>query len=202
MANLFRLPDWITGIIAGVLGFLAKTAYDTIITKRKNKKLAITKLKEFADLLKLGKSIFHDQIILRNRLYNSFPNHNEDCSGYSSFFLSLYDTMNENQKETFHLIRGITENSIFSLNQSLNNWVTENSSYTLTTKKSTIVDQFEKDSNQLKEHLSLWFAKFNSLFKNNPKYCLVYLGDEENHGTEFPPTIEKSISEMIDFLQN
>ena len=201
MKNLFELPDWISGMIAGILGFLAKAIYDNTINKKNNRISARSKLKEFENILKVGKSVFHDQTVLRNRLYNSLSDNNEYFNnGYNEGFSKLYDTMNENQMETFQLIRGITENSIYILNDSLTQWMNKNETYSLTTKKSPIVDQFDKDIHSLKEHLLLWFSKFNSVFKNNPKYCLVYLGDEKSDGVKFPPTIEDSVAKMINFL--
>lgn len=60
MKNLFELPDWVRGMITGVLGFLAKVIYDNIINKKKTKLSAISKLKEFENLLKVGKSVYQD----------------------------------------------------------------------------------------------------------------------------------------------
>jgi len=201
MKNILELPSWITEMIAAVLGFLARTIYDTIVNKKKIRISTVNRLKEFENLLKIGQSIFHDQMILVRRLYKSLSdNHELFKNGYSEGFLKSYDQMNEEQKEIFEFIRGITENSIYSLNDKLNQWADKNEMYTLTTKKSTIADEFDKDIHTLREHLQLWFAKYNSIFKNNPKYCLVFLGDENSHGVAFPQSIRDSVKKMIDFV--
>jgi len=43
----------------------------------------------------------------------------------------------------------------------------------------------------------MWNAKFNSIFQNNPKHCLVYIHDERGIGPKFPSGIDQRISQII-----
>ncbi len=47
----------------------------------------------------------------------------------------------------------------------------------------------------LRQHLIIWLAKFEGVFKRVPSMCLVYVGVEENAG--FPPRIEAELAHYL-----
>lgn len=203
-----KIPNWITdvfaAIIIGCLGFLAKTIVEKIKSTKVFKKERIEKLSQFKRHLDLSKSIFDNQYNLRDRLWKSLKESYSDDyfkNGFNTGFEKLNDQMTDSQKEDFQLIRGITKDSIKTTNEILFQFANENTSKSLNLRNTEAAINFDDDMRKLKEHLSIWNAKYNSIFLNNPKHCLVYIHDEKRQGPEFPKGIEQRIEQLIQEYQ-
>lgn len=204
-----NLPSWITdlvgAIIIGSLGYFSRSIIDKINGNKSFKKERIEKLNQFKNHLDLSKFIFDNQCILRNRLWKSLRERfttevkefEEKELGYNSGLEQLFDKMTGSEKEDFQMIRGITEESMKKANDLLLKFAEENSSNSLNITNEKTVLSFDNDMRDLKNHLNMWNAKFNSIFQNNPKHCLVYIHDERSIGPKFPSGIDQRISQII-----
>ena len=104
---------------------------------------------------------------------------------HDELFAALYPTMNEEEVYLFRLMRGITENTLFSYNNSIVQLLDKYPEFY------TDVPEILK----LHDHLNFWLAKYNSVFKDRDDMCLVYVGLKDEK--PFPKGIRRIIKEKI-----
>lgn len=162
---------------------------------------ALDKLLDLRKLLNLSWDTFLSHNEQRNKLHRTiYQNHADQIptyKGYDDLFNKIYDTMNDEERELFDYIRGVTKSSIRHFNKRLLEWVENNDPRKFIPDPSPAIDAFESDLHWLELHLNLWFAKYENVFLTDPKRSLVYLGDEKGHGKKFPPTLNNSLDAII-----
>lgn len=121
--------------------------------------------------------------------------------GYNDLFSQLYIQMNTEEMELFRIIRGITEESIFRLNNKLQTWVENNPIYKILPTPTPSTDMLEEELLQLKIHFNSWFPKYFSVFLDDEKQALVYLNDEKKQGSKFPRHLKPVITQVIGELE-
>ncbi|HEU4718551.1 MAG TPA: hypothetical protein VFU15_11990 [Bacteroidia bacterium] len=198
MQSLTSLPDWITALIGGFVTFAAKTAYDKFAKRKENKENELEKLHQLQEILREGKSTLHSQNYLRARLNRSLEERfDRGGLGYNQFFAKHFSELTPEEKTLFDLIRGISENSMYSANKRLLEWANAQAGMFAMKTGDAALNDFRKDLSEMKDHLVIWMDKYSSIFKKDPAQCLVYLKDEEAHGKGFPQRIEVSLATLI-----
>lgn len=195
------LPSWIseaigTGVTA-LLGFLMKYGWDYCQERKELQRERIKKLESLKGLLEEGGNLFRMQNKLVRKLAKDMQQRlglssKETINGYEAFFSEYYDQMTESERDTHHVIRGTTLNSINIVNQETLKWLKEDKEFKINSVKyirDTFGDSLSKELNQLELHLNLWRDKY-TVWMENEKHCVVYLNDEEQHGVGFPKGIE------------
>lgn len=165
------------------------------------RELALDKLLELRKLLDLSWDTFVSHNEQRNKLQRTlYKNHTGQIpayKGYDDLFYKMYDVMNDEERELFDYIRGVTKSSMRRFNERLLEWVENNDPRKFVPKSSTAIGEFESDLRWLELHLSLWFAKYENVFLTDSRRSLVYLGDEKSHGKKFPPNLNNSLDAVI-----
>src|ERR1043166_213701 len=132
MGNL-KLPDWFTAPILAAfiaaLGYLLKIFLQWIGELKKSTRTHRARLVGLYSLLIAGKAAFLAQSDNRNRLEElislNHPDIYKETRGYDKLFSLSFPQMNQDERELHQIIRAITENTIQPLNQSLLNWLKE-----------------------------------------------------------------------------
>ena len=161
-------------------------------------------LKELDALLDESWAAFKAQNKLRNRLRGMlFDNYSiPPYEGYNDLFYKLHDQMNQEEMELFRLIRGMTEGTIFRLNDKLRQWVNDHPVYQLLPESASSTEMIEEEMLQLKIHFNSWFDKYNAVFLHDGKQSLVYLNDEKRQGTGFPRRLKPVVTQVINELES
>ncbi|MCX7552564.1 winged helix-turn-helix domain-containing protein [Marinicella sp. S1101] len=138
--------------------------------------------------LAVTKQAFISQIYRRNELGDLLSQRFElspDDSWEKRFYL-LYDEMNEQELFLCQQTRAYTEGPIFENNQAvlalLNNNPQMVSSLPL--------------SQELISHLTLWLNKYERVFKDSKKMCLLYVGVED--GAKYPSDFDQQLKNWIE----
>ena len=198
-----NIPGWLGGAIAGALATpLVKIGIDALARSRKRRLAAIESLEELKSLLAEAWSTVQSQNSHRNRLHELLlERHGESVRtglGYDEDFFRMYNRMNEEEREIFRLIRGLTKHGLFKANTRISSWLDSNRSIKrVFGKKTPTIENLDQDLSQLGRHLTEWFSKYHSVFAEDPNRSLVYLADEKEQGTGFPTRIRKSIDQAL-----
>lgn len=192
----------IIGAVLTAIGFLLRPIFQTRQEKRKSRESALLRLKRLEALLDEAYGVFVTQNKQRNRLMKQLRLREEDILrsgvGYDETFYRLYDKMDEDERELFEIVRGMTRYSMHGVNERIRAWLEENSSVRdMLGRNSQEIEKLDKDLLQLRLHLSAWFAKYHAVFEGNAKRSLVYLNDEKRQGIGFPTSIANSLSNVI-----
>ena len=164
---------------------------------------ALRRLQELNALLAESWEIFVAQNKQRNRLRTLlFKNHTiPGYEGYNDLFYQLYDQMNQDELDLVHIIRGITEFSMFHVNEKLLAWVERNPVYELLPLATPSNEKLEEELLQLKIHFRMWFPKYYAVFLKDEKHSLVYLNDEKKQGIGFPRNLVPVLMQVMSELE-
>ena len=138
---------------------------------------------ELLDLLETTRVTFNAQARLRNQLVAGMrqrlgiTEHLE----YEPFFLKYFSAMNAEEKRLHATMRAYTSDVLADYNRRVLQLV----------EQSPELRQAVPRLQELKQHLTIWLAKFQSLFAATPEMALVYVGVEEKAG--FPTGIEAEL---------
>jgi len=204
MNALAQIPDWfgeaVMAVVAGVLGFFAKSLWEALRTRRHRQSERITALREFKRLLEDSKSVFRSQNYMARRLLSrlrqKYPAQVEEGLGFDETFYRLLAKMDDEERELQSLIRSTTLNSMRNLNEALRQWLREHQEFRTPMKAGSQV-HFAEDLQQLELHLNQWFDKYEAVIPGNEQRSLVYLADEKQHGFGFPNRIASSVEGVI-----
>ena len=161
------------------------------------------RLQELKALLAESWAIFVAQNEQRERLclllfkYHAIPSY----EGYNDLFYQLYDQMNQEELELVHIIRGITEFSMFQVNEKLLAWTERNPVYELLPLPTPASEKLEEELLQLKIHFRMWFPKYYAVFLKDEKHSLVYLNDEKKQGIGFPGQLTSMLMRVMSELE-
>lgn len=106
--------------------------------------------------------------------------------GFEAHFAAAFPAFNEEQRELHRLIRAYTVHALHTLNRDALDWLREDTYFKSLANQQTPIGEIARLLNQLEAHLVLWFAKYEIWIPNQEHHALVYLGDEKQHGIEFP----------------
>ncbi|GAB2556662.1 hypothetical protein [Spirosoma areae] len=192
--------DLITGLLIAFISFVAGLLWTKRKEASKQRTEQMAKLETFLEHLNEAKRIFEAQIVRRDQLYQTFVKPVSPgviVRGYNEEFESQFDGMNKDQREKFQLIRGQTETAMYTINKHLQDDLRQLTIDKLNLRDTSMAKEVRSDVEVLWEHLLDWFAKYEGVFKLNPKQCLVYVNDEKRHGREFPQGIENRVRQLI-----
>jgi hypothetical protein len=100
---------------------------------------------------------------------------------YETFFSEYASTLTSREARTFKIIRGFTESVLFEYNNKALRLLQDNPSL-----KGTI-----KGVAALRDHLTIWLAKYNAVFIQDPTMALLYVGVDEK--VPYPRYVEQKI---------
>jgi hypothetical protein len=205
MNALANVPDWLGGgvltIIGAVLGFFAKSMWETILSRRREGADRLDALRRLDQLLDDSQAVYASQNYmarrLMRRLEEKFPDDESIGSGFNKVFYSLFDRMDSEDRELQSLIRSTTLNSMRNLNEALHQWIRDHDEFRKFDKKSSESIALAEDLQQLELHLNQWFDKYEAIMPEDQRNSLVYLNDEYKHGEPFPSRIHESTKNML-----
>ncbi|MCL4250131.1 MAG: hypothetical protein KJ065_18430 [Anaerolineae bacterium] len=210
---LSGIPEWLGVILVttlfGTIGVWYKNRRDT---REKHKEeisrhhhTMITKLEQFYRHLGVSNAVFDSQRSLRSRLADSLAKRFSTeylrliQSGYDELFSHLHDQMSPEELEIFSVMRAQTMGAMRQANKQLLEWLDSNSeALDFVQARTSPSHKLEQEILQLHTHLLEWFSKYDTLFLKDERRCLVYMGDQKAHGTEFPKGIERTLRQFID----
>ena len=137
--------------------------------------------------LAITKQAFISQINRRNELGELLSQRFEldPNDSWENRFYQLYDQMNQEERFLCQQTRAYTEGPIRQTNQA-------------------ILDILHNDSNivtalplaqELISHLSIWLNKYEKVFKNAEKMCLLYVGVED--GAKYPTGFDQQVKDWL-----
>ena len=104
---------------------------------------------------------------------------------YEKFFYRYYEQMTEEEKFQFDQVRAMTEGPLYDGNRSILEILNQNSE---------LLDKIPALT-LLRQHLVFWLNKYDKVFANNPKMCLLYTGVED--GVPFPVGLDATIARWL-----
>ena len=120
-----------------------------------------------------------------------------------AFFSSNYDTMNEDEKDMFIMIRGITSNSMKRTSDDILKWIDENSEFktnSIKPLKNSIGPQLAQQITKLELFTNLWQDKY-SVWMANEKHAFVNIMDNNPDGSMIPTELNSLIDQSIEIIR-
>lgn len=146
-----------------------------------------TLMLELDDHLAITKQAFVSQINRRNELgellSKRFELKQEDS--WEKRFHQLYDQMNEQELFLCQQTRAYTEGPLLNSNQAIFNLLNNNP------KVAAVLPAAQ----QLASHLTIWLNKYERVFKDSMKMCLLYVGVED--GAHYPSEFDQQVKAWI-----
>lgn len=206
--ELSAIPDWlgtaVFGSVAAAVGFFAKSYFEERKERRARKLTSLEQLRRLAALLQQSDNVFTDQNKLVRRLWRDLSTRLgsdiETGRGFDEDFFSAYDRLTVEEKELHAIIRGMTMNSLRTVNTQLAQWLSEDLEFKLYSGTDTVFSDLKGMLQRLERHISAWHDKYASVLAGDLKRSLVYLGDEKEHGEPFPQGIERVVERAIQQL--
>ena len=203
--DLLAIPDWlgtaVTGTVAAVIGFLAKAEIDRRRQLRARESELRERLKRLASLLHHSASVFTDQNKLVRRLSSQLAERLGSAldtgRGFDEDFFVAYELFTTDDRELHSIIRGITMNSLRSVNDQLSQWLSGDTDFKTYVGADAHRAELKLFLQRLERHLSRWHDKYMSILVEDSKRSLVYLGDEKEQGEPFPTGIEQVVERSI-----
>lgn len=215
------LQDVVIGALVasvfGALGYLLRGVFEerkerrrqeqaTKAAQEKQRADAIAQLRRFKALLDESFGIFTTQNKQRNRLMQQLIMHHGDRVqrglGYDETFFRLYEDMDEQERDLFDVVRGMTHYSMVGANQRMLDWLNDHvSASELIGETSPEIAALDESLRDLRLHLSAWFAKYHAVVENDTRRSLVYLDDEKRHGVKFPKEIHTRLDRVLESLR-
>ncbi len=162
---------------------------------------ALSELRAFQALLDEGRQIYLRTNAQRGRLWVLIhANHTQEIPpyrGYDDLFYKMYDRLNEEETELFRIVRGNTLVGMHRINGRIREWADTHNLITMFPEPTPRVLALDNELKELRSHLSEWFAKYEETFKPDPKRTLVYLNDEKQHGTRWPPALNDAVAAVL-----
>jgi hypothetical protein len=198
-----QVPGWMGPAVLGAViaagGYVAKLLLEWIGEVRTRRRIRHAKLVELFSLLWAGKVTFDIQNDNRNWLEESIRKGDsrlESIKGFDKLFTAAYPDMSKDERERHSIIRAYTEHTIRPLNESLLQWLKDDTYFKAQTGRNSRRAKLARRLADLEAHLLLWQAKY-AIWMAEPSHALVYLADEEAHGLGFPKGIELDVLEVI-----
>jgi hypothetical protein len=146
------------------------------------------RLAELRSLLRRSKTLFVDQVVLREQLMDEIRRNHPDFQpsrpGYEYWFSEAHSLMSSDELRLHQMIAGYTEDDIVPANQALRRWIADNRD---------LIEGREdlgRELDLVEQHLDGWFVKFNRVYRAEPSRALVYLADEDDLGPRFPQDVD------------
>jgi hypothetical protein len=199
--------DWISktllGAVIAALGYVGKLASDAWLEHQKIVRERRTQIVELRSLLRATKVSFDIQHQHVERLLSMSRgrNPNLDTSrGYDRTFADSFSSMVDEEKELHALIQSITVNSLKLGNSALTAWLDRDSFFKAQYGKPSALGALAAKLSELQTHLILWHAKFAMWIPEHPEHALVYMADEERHGSGFPDGLDAAVDKVSALL--
>lgn len=194
MDALSKLPEWIgtaaLGAVIALLGYVGKGIAEWVAGVLAKRRARRARLAELLALVRAGDAAFAVQSSVRDKLKKSLVERNaipngQACS-YDRLFARSYNSMTDDEREMFDIVRAYTIHTFKPLNDALLNWLSSDAEFRVGPPGQSPRAKLAAFLCDLEAHLLLWRAKYNSWIPEHPERALVYLADEGKHGTPFP----------------
>ncbi len=162
---------------------------------------ALSEVRAFKALLDEGREIYLRNNAQRGRLHDLIhANHAGEIppnKGYDDLFYKMFDHLNEEEMALFRIVRGNTRVGMHRINARIQDWADNHDVAAMFPEQTPPVLALERELKELRSHLSEWFSKYEETFKPDPKRTLVYLNDENQHGTRWPPGLNGAVAALL-----
>jgi hypothetical protein len=188
-------------VVAGftAVGFFGRTIWDSIQASKKEGLVRRKRLLDLSNLLKASSEAFKMQVGLRNRLLALLEMRSApglDQEGYDRILAAAFPSMTEEERDLHMIIRASTRNVLKPLNEHLLAWVREEDYFRVVRDEGEAAYALPKALTALEHHLLFWLSKYEAWLPERPERCLVYTGDETEHGFPFPVGLDALVQEQ------
>lgn len=199
------IPEWLgTAVVGAVIAagaYVAKLcleAWGSVLVRRRERR---ARLVELHSLLRASHAACKVQCENRDRLKQLIaarePALANSLRGYEKLFSAAHASMPADEKELHAMIRTITENTLQPLNHAALEWLKQDDYWKTAAHWRGPIGELAKRLEALEVHLLLWQAKYKIWIPGDESHALVYMGDEERHGVEFPHGIESDVEKVL-----
>jgi hypothetical protein len=163
--------------------------------KRAKEELNREKRRKFYQLisqhLHASRDAFIEQCRIRDRLLRLLKHdpENFDWEKLEETFADAYPNMNEEQRNNFEFIRGITKTTLLPRNKDMLALLKDNPEYYLEL----------PDFKELLGHLELWMSKYDAHLEKRDDYCLIYVGVKDEK--PFPRKIRHKVADILSEME-
>jgi len=154
---------------------------------KQKEQLLISKMTELEGVLAVAKKSFMSQAARRNELGELLSQRfdlNQQDSWEKRFF-HFYDQMNEQERFLCQQIRAYTDGPLYTKNRE---------ALAILTANPEIQDHIET-TQELMTHLTIWLNKYERVFSDSEKMCLLYVGVEDN--AHYPSEFDGQLSDWL-----
>lgn len=194
------LSKALVGAIIAAVGYVGKQISDIWAHTRKVRRLRRAQLVQLQSLLRATGVAFAIQNQHARRLLDMLQERlpSLDASGgFEQAFSRSFKDMNAEERQLHSLIRGITVSALRAGNSGLLKWLDADTYFKAQYVKSGPWSVFAGKLAELQSHLILWQAKFEIWIPDYPEHALVYMADEQQHGSGFPAGLDDVVDEVL-----
>ncbi len=117
--------------------------------------------------------------------------------GYDDTFFQLHRELNDEERESFWLIRAMTK-QLAEVNRDMLRWLERHPSHLLTTPSAALNARLGDELQALRLHLGLWLEFFDERFSRSEQRSVIYMDDLRRPGAAFPERLEHTLHEILD----
>ncbi len=199
--------NWLSKVIVGAiiasLGYVGKQISDVLLEMRRVRQLRRAQLIQLESLLRVTRVAFEVQnqhardllAILQERIKDL-----DSSGGFEKVFSREFRDMLPEEKEIHALVRGITVSSLRTGNSALLKWLESDVYFNAQYRKSGPLRVLAGKLAELQSHIILWQAKFEIWIPDQSKHALVYMADEQQHGSAFPTGLDPAVDEVLKII--
>ena len=191
------------GAIVASVGYVVDLTHKSLDARRKAIDERLTNLINLQSLLQASWVIFDIQNMHAQKLLESINKNQSEIlinGGDYGFveFPEAFPKFTKKEEKLHELIRSITINSMNPINESLMNWLKNDTYFKAQWQREDLYGDLSKQLSQLEAHLLLWQAKYKfAITSEKPENALVYMADEEEHGVAFPPRLNEIVYKLL-----
>lgn len=204
MSDQSSFKEWLlrttVAALFAVLGFFGRDFYENWKQERQAEESSLIELRTLASLLDESLSIYRAQNYQAQQLMKMIWANHADAPkdlGYDDTFYEMHDRLSREEGELQGIIRSTTMNSMRRVNETMSSWLRRNSGFRSDDQPTHAQSELAKALRALELHLNQWHDKYAATM-SNVRRSLVYLADEDAHGTGFPTGIELLVRHVID----
>jgi hypothetical protein len=199
-----QMPTWFDsaflGAVLAALGYVAKLFIDSWTRYRdreRERRSQLVQLRSLLNVTRISFAIQHDHVTRLLALLKRRKSALDDSGGFERAFSNEYEGFTPAEKEIHNIIRGLTVHSLRPANSAIRSWLRRDSYFKGQPDGSTVRGRLAAELGKLESHLLLWEAKYQVWIPEHPEHALVYLADEQKHGTGFPGNIDRLVEESL-----
>ena len=190
------------GGLVAALGYVGKLVVESVRQWRAERARSGARLLQLQALLSASRTAFLAQndlaVRLAGQLEARFPGEGPARPGFEQLFAYFHERFTADEADLHRVIRGYTEHALRPLNEAQLHWLRDDAEYRVTQGKTGKRAELSLLLNRLDAHVMLWLAKYEAWLPDQPNHALVYLDDEDKHGSGFPRGVDEAVDAVLE----